>query len=198
VAPVTKEAPRCLTGAGLKSGSRVEFVARSEAGDDGRLQSRRPGTGATRKAAFPEPLALGVLVSRLKEAARVASGGRLEAADRFLRPCDRRRSRGGRSPWTARPPELRRTPHIARRGGRLALRAFRFPKGHRRRRRRVTSSGEPGDTWSRWRSLGAHPEGRAYLVFLVASFVSRSSISSLTEIAGRVVRGGARGRGAAR
>jgi len=44
------EAPRCLTGAGRESDEPVEIFARSEAGDDGRLQSRRPGAGLVEKA----------------------------------------------------------------------------------------------------------------------------------------------------
>jgi hypothetical protein len=41
------EALRCLTGAGRESDEPVEILARSEAGEDGRLQGRRPGAGAS-------------------------------------------------------------------------------------------------------------------------------------------------------
>ncbi len=57
----------------------MEIFARSEAGDDGRLQSRRPGAGATENAGLPRPLALGVLASRLEEAAQAIPGSRPEA-----------------------------------------------------------------------------------------------------------------------
>jgi len=55
VAAGAMEAPRCLPGAGLEVGSGAEIIARSEEGDDGRLQSRRPGAGATEKG--PQPSA---------------------------------------------------------------------------------------------------------------------------------------------
>ena len=47
VASAPMEAPRCLPGTGLEIGSGAEPVARSEAGDDGRLPGRRPGAEAT-------------------------------------------------------------------------------------------------------------------------------------------------------
>ena len=104
MAPVAKEAPRCLTGAGLKRGSRVEFVARSEAGGDGRLQSRRPGAEATRKAAFPQPLALGVLLPRLK---REAYGHPVTARP----PKPQRMLPGSCRPGPSVPSALPSTPH---------------------------------------------------------------------------------------
>ena len=81
MARASMEAPRCLTGAGRKSDEPMEIIARSEAGDDGRLQSRSPGAGAAEKAARVWPLASVVLASRLREAARVAFGGRLKVGD---------------------------------------------------------------------------------------------------------------------
>jgi len=55
VASAAMEAPRCLPGAGRESDEPVEIFARSEAGDDGRLQSRRPGAESTEHVGLSRP-----------------------------------------------------------------------------------------------------------------------------------------------
>ena len=50
MALAAREAPSCLPGAGREGHEPLEILARSEAGDDGRLRSRRPGAGSSGKA----------------------------------------------------------------------------------------------------------------------------------------------------
>jgi len=95
VASTSRKAPRCLPGAGNESDVPVEILARSEAGDDGRLRSRRPGAGTAEKGMLPRPLASEASAPRLTEAARAGSGGRHKVADPSLWPCDRRRRETG-------------------------------------------------------------------------------------------------------
>jgi len=113
VASAAREAPRCLTGAGRESDVPVETVARSEAGDDGRLQSRRPGAGFAEKGTLPRPLAPGASASRLKEAARASSGGRRRIADPSSLPRDRRKREAAGRPRdrTAAGASENRSPH---------------------------------------------------------------------------------------
>jgi hypothetical protein len=63
------------------------------------------GVGEKRQGGYPRPLAMRALTSRLTEAARVVSGGRDGVIHPCSLPCNRRRSRGGRSLWATRPPE---------------------------------------------------------------------------------------------
>jgi hypothetical protein len=59
---------------------------------------------------YSRPLAAGVLASRLKEAARAASGGSREAAHHHSLPRDRRKREACGRLANVRPPELQRTP----------------------------------------------------------------------------------------
>ena len=95
VATRAMEAPRRLTGAGHESDEPLEILARSEAGDDGRLRSRRPGAGDTEKAALPRSLAIRASAPRLNEAARAGSGGRHGVDHPHPLPRDRRRRETG-------------------------------------------------------------------------------------------------------
>jgi hypothetical protein len=89
VVSASREAPRCLPGAGLESDDPVEILARSEAGDDGRLQSRRPGAGVSEQGPLPRPFAMGASAPRLEEAARAGSGGRRRIDHPHSLPRDR-------------------------------------------------------------------------------------------------------------